>query len=195
MKKSLELTIRDVYGGDGQIRYMDVEVPKLQRKKTTKRTKSDIGVTTESSLDEVTSEKQKVEVQTFRYTNGKPLLRLGGTHGKLWGALEEARRILHTIGNDSFKNKGITKSLQVQPVWVELEPLEDMTIETLPQILNTPGSSMVTQRFDVIPKCKARVDLVFPDALENLIGKLIEQVQSMGILNKRRAIIEKVEEI
>jgi len=195
MRKSLELTIRDVYGGDGQIRYMDVEVPKLQRKKTTKRTKSDIGVTTESSLDEVTNEKRKAEVQTFRYANGKPLLRLGGTHGKLWGALEEARSTLYMIGDNSLKSKGITKSLQVQPVWVELEPLEDMVVETLPQILNTPGSSMITQQFDVIPRCKARVDLVFPDALENLIGKLIEQVQSMGILNKRRATIEKVEEI
>jgi len=195
MKKSLELTIRDVYGGDGQIRYTDIEVPKLERSKTTKRKKSDIGVSVESSMDEVTMERRKVEVQTFRYSNGKPTLRLGGTHGKLWGALEEARSTLYMIGDSSFKNKGITKSLQIQPVWVELEPLENMVVEALPQILNTPRSSMVIQQFDVIPRCKAKVDLIFPDTLEELIGKLLKQVQSMGILNKRRATIEEMKEI
>ena len=195
MKKSLEITLRDVFGGDGQIRFEDRKVSKLERRKTTTKKKSDIGISVSSSMDEVTTELRKVEIQTFRYQNGYPVMRLGGIHGKLWGALEEARRTLYMLGDPSFRSKGITQSIQIQPMWVQLNPLEKIRTETLPQILNTPSRSMITQQYDVIPKCTIKITLICPDNLDRLVEKLFAQVQSMGLLNKRRAIIEEVREL
>jgi len=196
MKKSIEFTFQDVFGGDGEIRYKDMIVPKLQRKKTTSKTRSDLGIAVESSMDEVSTEKRKTEIHTFRHAGSTPLLRLGGTHGKLWGVLEEARKTLNMLGEGSFRNTGITKSIQIQPVWVELEPLEKIKLESLPQLLNTIGhKSMIVQYFDVIPKCKAQIDLIYPDKLDKLVNQLLEQIQSMGILNKRRATIIGLKEI
>jgi len=193
MKQKLELVLRDVYGGDGCIRYEDKEVPKLTRKKTTTKTRSDIGVPVEQSMDEVSTELKKAEIQTFRYQDGHPVMRLGGTHGKLWGALEEARKTLYMSGDSDFRAKGITQSIQVQPIWVQLEVLEDIRTETLPQILNAPGRPMVVQQFDVIPRCKATVELLYPDNFVKRVKKLLAQIQLMGLLNKRRAIIESCE--
>jgi hypothetical protein len=192
MKKTIELVFRDVYGGDGNVRYEDQQVPKLERTKTTTKKRSDIGVAVSSSMDELTTELRKVEIQTFHYQDGCPVLRLGGTHGKLWGALEEARKTLNMLGDSSFRSKGITQSIQIQPVWVKLEPLEDIKTEVLPQILNAPGRPMVIQQFDVIPRCKVTFDLIYPDSLDKLVAKLLDQIQSMGMLNKRRATIESI---
>lgn len=192
MKKSLEIVFKDVYGGDGNIRFEDRETPKLERTKTTTRKKSDIGIAVESSMDEVTTETRKAEVHTFRYENGNPVLRLGGTHGKLWGALEEARKTLYMLGDSSFRSKGIVQSIQVQPVWVKLNPLEELKTEVLPQILNAPGRPMVVMLFDVLPRCKVNIELLYPDNLDKLVKKLLTQIQSMGLLNKRRATIEDI---
>jgi len=193
MKQKLELIFRDVYGGDGNVRYEDKKTPKLERKKTTTRRRSDIGVPVEQSVDEVSTELRKVEVQTFRYQDGHPIMRLGGTHGKLWGALEEARKTLYMSGNSDFRAKGITQSIQVQPIWVQLEVLEGISTETLPQILNAPGRPMVVQQFDVIPRCKVTLELLYPDSFEKQVKKLLAQIQVMGLLNKRRATIESME--
>jgi hypothetical protein len=192
VKKSLEIVFRDVFGGDGNIRFENRETPKLERTKTTKRKKSDIGISVESSMDEVTTEVRKAEVNTFRYENGNPVLRLGGTHGKLWGALEEARRTLYMLGDSSFRSKGIVQSIQVQPVWVKLNPLEELKTEILPQILNAPGRPMVTILFDVLPRCMVNIELLYPDNLNKLVEKLLNQIQTMGLLNKRRATIEDI---
>lgn len=189
MKKSLEITFKDVYGGDGNIRYEDRETPKLERTKTTTRKKSDIGIAVESSMDEVTTEMKKTEVHTFRYENGNPVLRLGGTHGKLWGALEEGRKTLYMLGDSAFRSRGLVRSIQVLPVWATLTPLEELKTDVVPQILNTPGRSMVFIVFDVVPRCKVNIELLYPDSLETLVEKLLDQIQTMGLLNKRRATI------
>jgi len=195
MKKSLEITFKDVYGGDGNIRYEDRETPKLQRTKTTSRKKSDIGISVKSSMDEVTTELKKTEVHTFRYENGNPLLRLGGSHGKFWGALEEARRTLYMLGDSTFRSRGIVQSIKVEPVWVKLNPLEELKTDVVPQILNAPGRSMVFIVFDVLPRCKVNIDLIYPDSLEKLMEKLLAQIQTMGLLNKRRATIEDIKSL
>lgn len=195
MEKTFEVVFKDVFGGDGQIRYMDVEVPKLKRTKKTSRTKSDIGIAIESSVDELMTETVKREVHTFRYQNGKPTLRLGGTHGKLWGALEEGRRTQFMLGDASFRGR-IMDVVQIKPVWVELEPLEEMKVEVLPQKLNVPGGrSMTFPQFDVVPRCKCTVTVAYPDNIHPLVDKLLDYIKTMGMLNKRRATIESMEEV
>jgi len=193
MRRVYELTISDVYGGDGQIRYIEEEEPRLTRTRTTKKTRSDIGVSIESGMDEIVMEKIKREVHTFRRINGKPALRLGGAHGKLWGALKEARNVLYAMGKPQYKSARLLDTIQVQPTWVELEPLSEIRVEKLPQVLNVLGrTSMIIQYFDVIPLCKARIELIFPDELKDIVEGLMRQLLNMGIFNKRRAIIQEL---
>lgn len=196
MKKSYELIFRDVYGGDGEKRFVEVEEQKLSRKKKTTRTKSDIGIPVESDMDEVQTEIRKAEVQTFRWNGNKvPLMRLGGVHGKIWGALSGARKFLHLLGDSRFKSPKLLEMVTVQPVWVELEPLEEIVTEELTQILNAPGRPMITQKYDVIPKCKCRITLIYPDSIDEQVVELMEQFQTIALLNKRRATVEDMREI
>lgn len=191
MQKLYEITLVDVFGGDGNIRWMDVEEPTLTRRKTTKRTRDDIGVSVSSASDEVVTQKVKKEVQTFRYEDGKPMLRLGGVHGKLWGALREARNVLYALGRAEYRSTRLLDTIQVQPIWVTLEMNGELRLEKLPQILNVMGrSSMIVQYYDVIPEGKARISLSFPDQMEKQVEGLLSQVAQMGILNKRRATIK-----
>jgi hypothetical protein len=192
VEKRLQLTLRDVYGGDGFERFIEVEEQKLKRKRGTTRTRSDIGVPVESSMDEVATEKGQKSVHTFRRNEaGKPELRLGGSHGKLWGALKDARGVLfNALGDSKFKSIRLMDSIQILPVWVELIPLTEVKVESLPQILNTGfKSTMIVQRYDVIGKAQCEVTLNYPDALDGHVKALLEQLKVMSFLNKRRATI------
>ena len=196
MKKAYDIVLSDVYGGDGEIRHIEVEEPRLTRKKTTTRTKSDLGIPVKSDMDEVLTQKTKKEVHTFRSLDGKQILRLGGVHGKLWGALREARQILYAMGRAEYRSARLIDTIQVQPVWVQLEAMEKMQTVVLPQILNVMGGrSMVIMHYDVIPRCNVRVEFIFPDNLLNYFEGLLAQIQNMGLLNKRRATIQQVTEL
>ena len=85
METKLVLVIRDIYGGDGNIRPMDVKSTKLTRTKTSQTTRHDIGVPVESTTDETKGETKVENVNTFEYdADGKPVLRLGG---RTWEAV------------------------------------------------------------------------------------------------------------
>lgn len=197
MKKTYELTIADVFGGDGNVRHIEVDEQRIVRTRTTRRTRSDIGVGVESGMDEVVTERSTKPVDTFRYNaEGKPLYRLGGTHGKLWGSLKDARGVLfNAIGDQRFKSPRILEAIQVRPVWCVLEPLSERQVESLPQVLNGYGSTMIVLRYDCYPLVTTTVDILFPDNLEGHIQALLEQLQTMGVFNKRRASIARIEEV
>jgi hypothetical protein len=65
LEKTYELTLRDIYGGDGFVRYVEVEEQILDRTKKTKRTRSDIGVSVENGMSEVSSRKTRREVSNL----------------------------------------------------------------------------------------------------------------------------------
>lgn len=197
MQKTYEFTVRDIFGGDGNVRFIEVEQQKLTRTRSTKRTRSDIGITQESALGEVVSEKMNKEVYTFRFEGDTPVLRLGGSHGKFWGALKEAKAVLYSaVGDTGFRAKALLAPVQVLPVWVPLEVLEPMKVETLPQILNTGGgNTMITQMFDVIPKARFTLTLVYPEALDHKIAVLLDHLRTMSMFNKRRATVVEIKEL
>lgn len=195
MEKKLTLTLRDVYGGDGIIRYEDASTTKLARTKTSKRTRADIGVAIEAATDELVSEKIKREIHTFQFQDGHPTLRLGGTHGKLWGTLRAIRSSLYTLGDPAFKSAKLMDMIAVIPVWVELEVLEPIVVQQLPQILNSPGRPMVITYFDVIPLAKCEVTLVYPDIIKKQVATLLEQLHFVSFLNKRRATLVSLAEV
>lgn len=197
MEKTLEIIFKDVYGGDGFVRYIDVEETKLDRTKKSKKTRDDMGVTVETAEYEVVTDKHKQEVQTFSYKDGVPILRLGGSHGKLWGALRGIALTLFHLGDEKLFKKSanpIMNMIQITPVWVPLEVLEPMKVQKLPQKLSG-GGAQINMFYDVMPKAKCQVTIAYPSNIEKHVEKLLEQLPSVSLLNKRRASIEDMEEI
>lgn len=192
MKTELVLELRDVYGGDGEKRQISEEVTKLKRTKKRTETRSDIGlqVSGGESEEEATEEVEK-DIQTFRKDEeGNPIMRLGGTHGKLYGALKDSASMLRLTGVSPFKSgyKSILNSISISPVWVKLET-DSGEIETvgLPQILASFKKTMIVQQFDVIPKCRIKMELSYPEAMQDAIEKMVKGLENISMLNKRRA--------
>jgi uncharacterized membrane protein len=196
MKYELTLQLENVFGGDGFVRYEDQKIPKLVRKKVKSRKSEDIGVSVDRSMEEIQYEIQKVEINTFKQENGNYYLRLGGIHGKLWGVLREIGYLLRETGKEFGSKAEVDRLLMkviISPVWIKLKNIENMHVEQLQQILNAPGKPMIIQNFDVIGKCLANVSVEFPDMFQDKVEKLLESMQNLACLNKRRAIIKILE--
>lgn len=193
MKQDLTLELEYVFGGDGFVREEPKEKIGLKRTRTRTTTKTSIGIPIPEATEEEQKEMKMEPIHTFRMENGVPMLRLGGSHGKLWGALKEAARQLYNLGDRDFA-KGYTAIVDmvlVNPSWVKLETDgEPMHVEGIPQEMKGLGGGMIIQYFDVIPKATVHVQLVYPDALEKKVRKLLEQVQFGTHLNKRRTTIK-----
>jgi hypothetical protein len=192
VEKELKLEMTNVFGGDGFMYLDEIEEVKLKRSK--KRTiRRDIGIPQDKMFDEENKEVRQIEVNTFKKDEkGNHLLRLGGSHGKLWGTLKAAGHILcETEGTPSKAAiNRIMETVMVEPDWVKLD-LDGSEIkrEGLAQVLNTIGKSQVVHFFDVIPKCKCVVTIKYPSAFEKTINKQLDYMQSLNTLNKRRARI------
>jgi hypothetical protein len=196
MELNLELKLTNIYGGDGITRPYQVESVKLSRSTKQTRTRVDVGVPVESELEEEQTEVKDAVCQTFkRDQDGAPMLRLGGTHGKLWGALKEAAESLKDSEGlfNSYAEIGrFMRAVRIFPIYVRLEEADGMMIESLPQILAGRRASMIQQFFDVIPCARAKVRLVFPDVAEKKIKRMLDQLKEISCLNKRRGSIELV---
>ena len=198
MQKTYQLHLQDVFGGDGEIRFIDLDEPKLNRTRGTTTKRLDTKVSTESGHEEIQWEKSKKEVATFRHdAEGRPMLRLGGSHGKLWGSLKSARGILFSaVGDGRFKSPKILDAIQISPVWVSLEVNGSKPrMETLPQLLAGMGNRQIIQHFDVLPEATVTVTITCPDGLEEHLSAMLEQLKTMSVFNKRRTIIKAIEEV
>lgn len=198
-KLEVVLEVEQVYGGDGVTRMEKVEQTKLKRTQSRRQTRSDIGVAAGGEkLTEERVEETDKDVQTFRFDEkGRPTLRLGGVHGKLWGALKEAAQQLRVLGVEPFTGgyKSIVGMLNVTPIYVPIE-MNGSKMETtlLPQILNMRGAStMITMRYDVVPKGTIRVFVTCPDQMKEPVEALVRHLENMALLNKRRATVKVLE--
>lgn len=193
IEEKINLKLTNVFGGDG-FEYIDfIDEIKLSRKKTRVTVRKDIGVPITSEQDEKKSEKREIKVSTFKQDEqGKPLLRLGGSHGKFWGMLRECGYMMYEIGEMKSKAQvdRILKTVQISPDWVILDRNgTKMKRETLVQIMNTIGKSQIQLYFDVIPECTTTITLKYPDIFKEYIKKMITYAESMNCLNKRRSTI------
>ena len=197
MKYRLELELQNVYGGDGYVRQIQVENPKIQktRKRTTVR--KDIGVPVESEQSTTETETGHVDIGTFkRDEQGNYYLRLGGSHGKLWGTLKSIGNILVMSGDELIKYKnqvaGLMQAINILPNGeVKLENVKNVHVQKLPQLLNNMGrNSMIIQRFDVIESCTVSVDVVFPEVMKPVVEKLLRGLEDISSLNKRRSVLK-----
>lgn len=192
MKPTIHGELRDIYGGDGITRTVKVKQEKLKRTRKNSQVRADIGVSvSDDEIEETHTEVRDNKIKTFRIDNNKPVLRIGGPHGKIWGALKDCASQLRLLGVKPFTSgyKSFMNMISVQPVWATLE-LNGSKIETttLPQKLPTGG--MIFEQYDVIPKCNIIFELEFPDAYEETATLLLDRLQKTAFLNKRRASLK-----
>ena len=192
MKWGVEMLLENIYGGDGEVRYESKEMVKLSRVRTHTTLKDSIGVRVPFTTEEEIREKKLEAIATFRLAeDGTPMLRLGGAHGKLWGALKSCARQLYQLGDEEFRRtyKIVMDMITVRPSWVRLETEGELSVEGVPQVLKGPSGGMIVQNFDVIPTARATVQLSFPRSLEPKVEKLLEHLERGTHLNKRRTMI------
>ncbi len=194
MVVNLEVTLElsEVYGGDGKIRYEDKERVSLQRTRTKTQVRESTGVVISDELQTKIKEKKIEPIATFDFDKeGNPILRLGGAHGKFWGALKSSAKQLWQLGDSDFKRayKAVPDMILVSPPFVSLESDSQMHVDGIPQVLKG-GGGMIVQQFDVIPMATCTVRLTFPDAIKSKVQKLLDQIQVGTHFNKRRTTIK-----
>jgi hypothetical protein len=193
MKLKVELEIQDVFGGDGFVRTEATTKTTLKRQKTEKATRQSIGVEVTDGIAQEKSETKQEPINTFRFDeDGRPTLRLGGAHGKLWGAMKASAKQLKELGDADFSRYNtLMDMLLVSPVWVVLDSNGgNLRCDAIPQQMAGMSHSMIVQRFDVVPKTTAVVELIFPNQIKRKVEKLIRQLEIGSHLNKRRSIIK-----
>lgn len=194
MELKLKLQIENLFGGDGNVRYIDEEKTKLSRTKKKTTTKADIGVAVDRSTAEVYTEMVKQEVQTFAIEGKYPTMRLGGIHGKFWGHLRASGKMLADLKDDEeFPSKAfvdrIMMAVNMTPMNVVIKDYEEMKIAKIPQITAGISKAMIIQNFDYMPKCVVELTLVFPDIYHSKILKMLKHCETLAGLNKRRSTI------
>ena len=194
MELKLNLQIENLYGGDGNVRYIEEKSIKLTRTKSKKTTKSSTGVSTDNAIAEEQSDLVKKEIQTFKLEDGKPTYRFGGVHGKLWGHLRASGKMLADLGAEGFESKAfvdrLMMSLNITPVNVIIDDYEPIQVAEIPQITAGISKAMIIQKFDYLPKCKVNLKLTFPDMYKDRVIAILKHSEDLAGMNKRRATMK-----
>lgn len=194
MELKLNLLIENLYGGDGNLRYIQEKSVKLSRTKSKATTKQSTGVSSENGVAEEQSETVKKEIQTFKMEDGHPIYRFGGIHGKLWGHLRASGKMLAELGAEGFDSKAFVDrmmmSVNISPVNVIMTDHEPIQIAEIPQITAGISKALIIQKFDYLPKCKVDLKLVFPDMYKDRIIAILKQAEEIAGMNKRRATMK-----
>lgn len=193
MKLSVQLELQDVYGGDGELRIEAMTKTTLKRRKSERAVRQSIGVEVTDGVEQELSETKQEPINTFRLDEkGRPMLRLGGAHGKLWGAMKSCAKQLKELGNADFNRYStLMDMILISPAWVIFDTDgKNLHCDAIPQQMAGMSRSMIVQRFDVIPKATVTVELIFPREIRKKVDRLIRQLEIGTHLNKRRSIIK-----
>ncbi len=194
METKIKLEIQNLFGGDGNKRYIDEEEIKFTRTKKRTTTRKDIGVPVDRATDELQTEIVKKEVQTFEMEGKYPIMRLGGVHGKFWGHLRASGKMLADLGDEEIPSKAFVDRLMmtvnITPMNVVIKDFEEMKIAEIPQITAGMNKAMIIQKFDYLPKCKVDLTLIYPDMHHNKVLKMLKHAETMAGMNKRRASLK-----
>ncbi len=215
MKAELKLEMTDVYGGDGIVRLKKLEKITLARKKKKTTTGSQIGVAFDRESSEVQTDVVDEKINTFRVMDGFPVLRLGGAHGKLWGAMRATGKQLADIGE--FDSKAfvdrIMNMLSINPVFVpvtdggfsewideikdEIMKPEDISksnghfrIDSIFQKMGGGFGTALPLYYDVIEKSIVDLTLTYPEQLSKQVKKLVYGLESGSHMNKMRTMLK-----
>lgn len=188
----LKLELLDVWGGDGNKRFQKMKETKLDRKKTTTRTKSSMpGYSGETETGEIVEEVINKEIKTFEEQDGIPILYLGR---KIRGTLKQIGtnfgRIKHPLfPSIAFCNDMMTM-ISVTPDVVELAG-KDWRKNNDNYYLGSSGQRMsgrgsfVPLYFDAFKKVETEVDVRYPACYDKQVRTLINLLPSMKTGNRR----------
>ena len=193
-EKKVRLKLENVYGGDGFVRpeRLKENVYSDKQKKVTIR--QDIGIPVEDRKTSTMTREKDISINTFkRDGDGAFLYRLGGTHGKLWGAMREAGYSMADSGQVKSKSlvSRLLRSVQIIPQWIKLEMKDGIELQRdgLPQITAGMNRTMIMLYYDVIPECETEIVLRYPEEFEKYIVLLLEGAQTVNFGNKRRGVL------
>lgn len=196
MKRELNLEITNLHGSAQFPREITVDKPKISRKKTRTVKKTDIDITTSRTIEEATSEKEVVLVNSFKYEDGKPVVRLGGAYGKFVGLLKQAGIVLATANPNITKTSvlNLIPAIQVIPEWTVLE-LNGSKIYTEKGLVGVNSyiggkSSQKPTTWDIIPKCTTGVMMIYPDAFDALVKEMLGMAENLNFAERRRARVK-----
>ena len=194
METNLKLEIQNLFGGDGNKRYVDEEETKFTRTKKKTITRKDIGVPVDRATDELQTEMVKKEVQTFAMEGKYPTMRLGGIHGKFWGHLRASGKMLADLKDEDFPSKAfvdrIMMAVNITPMNVVIKDFDEMKVAEIPQITQGMNKAMIIQKFDYLTKCTVDLTLVYPDVYHEKVLKMLKHAETMAGMNKRRAAMK-----
>ncbi len=193
MKLEIKTEFRELYGGDGVTRTLKMEKKSMGRTKQRRTMKPEVGLERSSDISETQTEIKDEPVNTFKMVDGIPTQRFGGVHGKMWGAMRAAGKLLAELNDEDFKSiasvERMMQMINMYPVYPQFVMPEgtEMTLETIPQIMAGFRKTMVIQHFDNIPLCNIDMVVEFPDHIERHVKKMLKHMQTMALMNKRRA--------
>ena len=195
METKLKIEFQNLYGGDGNARYIDEEVEKLSRVKKKTVTHQDSDIPLDTSTGEVFTELVKKEVQTFAMEGKYPIMRFGGIHGKLWGHLRASGKAIADMKEDKeFPSKAfidrMMQSINIIPVICVIKDFEEMKIADIPQITAGISQALIIQKFDYLPKCTIEVTLSYPEMHHSKVLKILKHAETTAGMNKRRATMK-----
>lgn len=214
MKSKLEIEMNDVYGGDGFYRTQKMEKLTFSRKKKKTTTKEDIGVSVDRDISEQNTEIVDEKINTFRLVDGEPVLRLGGSHGKLWGAMRATGRQLADLGeiqSKSFVDR-LMNMVQIIPVYtkicdgnflkkigrsgdiIKIESIggsnENHRVESIFTKMGGFGNSAIPVYHDVIEKSNVEMILNYPKQIKDIVNKMVYGLENGTHMNKMRTSIK-----
>lgn len=197
MKRNLEIEITSLYGSAEFPRKIMVDKPKMSRTKKRVTKRSDIDISVETSTSEQKSEQAEESVNSFNYIDGQPVVRLGGAYGKFVGLLRQAGVVLATTNEEGFTKAGTERmipTIQVIPEFTKLE-LNGSKIQTIKGLVsvNSMFGGKSTQKptmWDIIPSCKTKLTLIYPDAFDKNIVSMLKMAENLNFAERRRARVK-----
>lgn len=195
----IEMKLENVYGGDGYTYKGSTKSTKLERTKTVE-IRRDIGVPKPSVKTETKTENKAIDINTFKFKDDVPTLRLGGYHGKLWGAMKQSGMKMFDCGEiKKVRVECLMDTTQINPEMATLE-LNGHKIgsDCLYVARNTYPKTVVPEYYDVIPECTTKVIVRYLNvkssnkgkSYTNIIKDIIQDLEEGYHFNKRRTKIK-----
>lgn len=195
---TIDATLREIYGGDGQVRYQQMKHKKLKRERETKKAKSSMPeLESTRKTTEVITEIVDEAINTFKLENGKPTLNLGK---KIRGTLKSIginyARMQHPLFPSITFTKDIMSMINVEPnvtvlsndkKWMENG---NYHLAESPQMLNSAGNPMITTYFDAIKEVKTKIIIKYPSTFDSQVRAMIHLLPTVKTLNRRATTIE-----
>lgn len=204
---TLDVTLKDVWGGKEEIRFQEIVTRELNEKRIKKIKKSTMpDLVSERESDEVTTVKKMVQVNSFETNKDNlPILPLGR---KIRGTMKAIGHNLADIKHPLFPYlttaDRMIQMVNVEPEYVVLSDDENWRnngnyyFASSPQPLKGRSKgSHISLRFDAIKEVKATIIIKYPEVYEKHVKSIIQLLPTVKTLNRRmtKIIIDKVEYI